>query len=168
MLPDTPEVTVLPDPTRPPHSVAISAESRWTQGSATQTMAPVEPSASLSPSRGRAFLIVGGERTMLLTEPVVSVGRRFDNDIVLDDPRVSRTHAQLRLRFGRYVIYDLGSTAGTFVNGERIDECVLRAGDVISIGGVPLIYGEEPGGEQPPPATGTRPLNGPPNISTSV
>jgi len=78
--------------------------------------------------------------------------------------RVSRSHAQLRLRFGHYVVYDLGSTAGTFVNGQRIEECVLRPGDVISLGGVPVIYGEDASkGPEPHPPHSTRPLVPPSN-----
>jgi pSer/pThr/pTyr-binding forkhead associated (FHA) protein len=98
----------------------------------------------------RAFVILEGERTITLSQSVLNVGRRFDSDIILDDPRVSRAHAQLRLRFGHYVVYDLGSTGGTFVNGQRVGECVLRPGDVISLGGVPIIYGEDSAGERLP------------------
>jgi pSer/pThr/pTyr-binding forkhead associated (FHA) protein len=78
---------------------------------------------------------------------------------VIDDARVSRSHAQLRLRFGHYVVYDLGSSGGTFVNGQRIEECVLRPGDVISLGGVPVIYGEDaPYGPEIHSPHSTRPL----------
>ena len=84
-----------------------------------------------------------GRRTINLTGSVINIGRRLDNQIIVDDARVSRSHAQLRLRFGHYVVYNLGSTGGTFVNGRRVEECVLRPGDVISLGGVPLIYGED-------------------------
>ena len=90
-----------------------------------------------------AFLILDGERTLPLREALLNIGRRTDNHLVLDDSRVSRSHAQLRLRYGRYVLYDLGSTSGTFVNGQRTSECVLRPGDVVSLGGVSIIYGEE-------------------------
>jgi pSer/pThr/pTyr-binding forkhead associated (FHA) protein len=94
---------------------------------------------------------------------VVSIGRRFDNHIILDDSRVSRAHAQLRLRFGHYVVYDLSSTGGTFVNDKRVEECVLRPGDVISLGGVTMIYGEDTPQSpkralRPPGAPGTRPM----------
>jgi len=62
---------------------------------------------------------------------------------VLSDPRVSRKHAQLRSSKGSYVIFDLNSTGGTYVNGKRITQQVLKPGDVISLAGVPIIYGEE-------------------------
>jgi pSer/pThr/pTyr-binding forkhead associated (FHA) protein len=52
-------------------------------------------------------------------------------------------HAQLRLVRGQFVIFDLDSTGGTFVNGQRIRQQALRAGDVISLAGVPLVYGQE-------------------------
>src|SRR5436190_17922829 len=90
-----------------------------------------------------AFLILDGRHTVPLTESLVTLGRRLNNPIILDSPSVSRAHAQLRLRYGRYVIYDLGSTGGTFVNGQRVEECVLRPGDVISLANVRLIYGED-------------------------
>jgi hypothetical protein len=71
-------------------------------------------------------------------EPI-SVGRDPKNDIVLDDRRVSRRHAEVRLRLGRYTLYDLQSTNGTFVNGRRVAEMVLSDDDRITIGGAELV-----------------------------
>jgi hypothetical protein len=62
---------------------------------------------------------------------------------LIDDPRVSRVHAQIRAVRGRYVIFDLDSTGGTYVNGERIRQCPLTPGDVISLSSLPLVYGQE-------------------------
>jgi len=75
-----------------------------------------------------------------LGEEEVSIGRLRDNHIVFDDPRVSRRHAEVRLRQGRHVIYDLGSKAGTRVNGEPKKQCILRHGDVITLAGNRLVY----------------------------
>ncbi len=50
---------------------------------------------------------------------------------------------ELRAIRGRYVLFDLNSTGGTFVNGQRITQFTLRPGDVISLAGVTIIYGEE-------------------------
>ena len=73
---------------------------------------------------------------MPITEAVITIGRGLDNDIVLDDRRVSRQHAQLRRRFGQYVLYDLDSSGGTTVNGRPVREAPLQAGDVIALAGV--------------------------------
>lgn len=94
-----------------------------------------------------AFLIVEGVKVFPLTVPVVNIGRRLDNQLIIDDPRVSRNHAQLRAIKGRYVVFDLNSTGGTFVNGQRTSQSVLYPGDVISLAGVALIFGQD----NPPP-----------------
>ena len=77
-------------------------------------------------------------REVSLTAEPISIGRGQKNDIVLDDRRVSRRHAEIRLRLGRYTLYDLQSTNGTFVNGRRIAELVLSDDDRITIGGAEL------------------------------
>jgi len=94
-----------------------------------------------------AFLIVEGVKVHPLKDPVVNVGRRLENHLVIDDPRISRNHAQLRAINGRYVLFDLNSTGGTFVNGQRTSQTVLYPGDVISLAGVALIFGQD----NPPP-----------------
>lgn len=63
------------------------------------------------------------------------IGRDPANAIVINDPEVSRRHARLTLQGGRYVLEDLGSTNGTFVNGRRLTgPYVLKTGDVVSLG----------------------------------
>jgi len=99
--------------------------------------------ASFNPNRVQAFLILEGRRTVPLNRPVISVERALDNDLIIDDMRVSRHHAQLRLRGGYYVVYDTGSSGGTAVNGERIAERQLQAGDVINLAGYSVVYGED-------------------------
>lgn len=94
-----------------------------------------------------AFLIVEGVKVYPLKDTVVNVGRRLENHLVIDDPRISRNHAQLRAINGRYVLFDLNSTGGTFVNGQRTSQTVLYPGDVISLAGVALIFGQD----NPPP-----------------
>lgn len=105
-----------------------------------------------------AFLIVDGVKVFPLTQSVVNIGRRLDNQLVIDDPRISRNHAQLRAIKGRFVIFDLNSTGGTFVNGQRTSQSVMYPGDVISLAGVPLVFGQD----NPPPRpdlADTNPLN---------
>jgi hypothetical protein len=90
-----------------------------------------------------AFLIVDGLQIYPLHQAVVNIGRRTDNHLVIEDVRVSRLHAQLRVVHGQFVIFDLESTGGTWVNGERIRQKTLQPGDVISLSGLPLIFGQE-------------------------
>ncbi|MBN2118094.1 MAG: FHA domain-containing protein [Anaerolineales bacterium] len=111
-----------------------------------------------------AFLIIEGVKVHPLTEPVVNIGRRLENQLVIDDPRVSRNHAQLRAIKGRFVLFDLNSTGGTFVNGQRTSQTVLYPGDVISLAGVALIFGQD----NPPPGPDlahTSPLESEPGTS---
>jgi len=111
-----------------------------------------------------AFLIIEGVKVHPLNEAVVNIGRRLENQLVIDDPRVSRNHAQLRAIKGRFVLFDLNSTGGTFVNGQRTSQTVLYPGDVISLAGVALIFGQD----NPPPRpdlANTSPLNPDPGTS---
>ncbi len=62
------------------------------------------------------------------------IGRAPDNDLPLPDERVSRYHGQLVVRQGRLVYTDLGSTNGSYVNGARVAEIALGAGDVVQVG----------------------------------
>jgi hypothetical protein len=91
-----------------------------------------------------AYLIIDGTRIFPLGDAVINLGRRPENHLALDDPRVSRSHAQIRAIRGQYVLFDLNSTGGTYINGIRITQHYLQAGDVISLAGVNIIYAEEP------------------------
>lgn len=63
------------------------------------------------------------------------IGRSEDNDIVLDDPRVSSHHAEIRLVDGVYRLFDLDSTDGTYISGERVSEATLVPPVVFQLGG---------------------------------
>ena len=88
-----------------------------------------------------AFLIVDGKRAVSLERPVTSIGRKSDNHIPIKNQHVSRYHAQIRNIKGSFVLMDLESTVGTSVNGKKVEQAFLKEGDVISIGGIPLIFG---------------------------
>jgi len=143
-LDSTPHVTFVPDDDINPHGVVVVAAHAPRPRESTQAMTATE-----SGPRGRgaragqmpaAFLVVDGSQYVPLDRSVTNIGRRRDNVIVLDDPRVSRQHCQIRYRFGQFVLYDLGSRGGTFVNDARVSECVLKPGDVIALGESKLVY----------------------------
>ena len=69
-----------------------------------------------------------------LDRPLLTIGRRADNDIVIDHMGVSGTHAQVSLDGPSVVLTDLKSTNGTFVNGSRVEQAELRPNDWITIG----------------------------------
>ncbi|MGQ9657850.1 MAG: FHA domain-containing protein [Fimbriimonadales bacterium] len=66
----------------------------------------------------------------------LTIGREAGNLLVIPDPSVSRHHARIALENGTLVVYDLGSTNGVFVNGQRVQQRALRAGDLVRFGSV--------------------------------
>jgi hypothetical protein len=123
-------------------SIQVGARERKVEETGTITLLEVHPTQEqVHPNQ--AFLIMNGATILPLHLPVINLGRRQENQIVIDDPRVSRKHAQLRAIRGRYILLDLNSTGGTFINGIQITQQALKPGDVISLAGVQLIYGEE-------------------------
>ena len=91
----------------------------------------------------RASLVIreeGGERTVPLASPEVTIGRLADCDVVLKDRGASRKHAQVRLRDGAWVLTDLGSTNGTRLNGQTVQSRPLSDGDKITIGATVLEF----------------------------
>jgi pSer/pThr/pTyr-binding forkhead associated (FHA) protein len=88
-------------------------------------------------------LLLRGTVPIPLTREVINIGRNRDNQIVVDDPAVSRHHLQLRIRFGRYMLFDTQSHGGTSVNDVPVKEHTLQNGDVICIGTTRLVYMED-------------------------
>jgi pSer/pThr/pTyr-binding forkhead associated (FHA) protein len=99
-----------------------------------------QPGYAAKPLLTRLFYVEGSSMYSL-SEPVTNIGRLPENHLVISDVRVSRRHAQIRLARTQYMIFDLDSRGGTFVNGRRITQSTLQPGDVISLAGVPLVFG---------------------------
>lgn len=75
------------------------------------------------------------EQTLPLTKEITNLGREAINEIVINDPEVSRRHARISMRQGGYVVEDLGSTNGTFLNGRRVTAPTpLYQGDTLELG----------------------------------
>jgi hypothetical protein len=101
-----------------------------------------------SASDARRWSLQAEGRSLPLGEPVVRLGRALSNDVILEDPRVSRRHAELRWRSGSYYLSDLGSRSGTIHNGQPLahgQEVPVADGDVISLAGVTLMVRAEAG-----------------------
>src|ERR1700722_7358544 len=87
------------------------------------------------PAASLLILNPSGQRSRVPLEPLPFVlGRHSDNDLVLRDNRVSRTHARIFVEQGHYVVEDLNSRHGTWVNGTQISRHVLRNSDRIDFG----------------------------------
>lgn len=97
------------------------------------TMVFTLPVPTGPPARLRVHEAAGGIREVSIGSGL-TIGRAIDNDLVLRDERVSRHHGRIAGRRGTLLYTDLGSTNGTEVNGERVREVVLGAGDLIRVG----------------------------------
>lgn len=100
-----------------------------------------------------AFLIFGGSKVYNIVSKVTTIGRAYENDLVVEYPQVSRQHAELRYLDENFEIVDLDSTGGTFVNGIRVERQVLNKGDVISLVNLHFVFGQD---ELPDPGQTTQ------------
>lgn len=83
-------------------------------------------------------VVIGRRQVALDSERPVTVGRALDNDVILDDTAVSRHHARLVPRVGYWLLEDLGSTHGCFLNNRRVTSVPVRAGDRVRLGATEL------------------------------
>jgi len=101
---------------------------------------------------GRPRLVVSGSspgtgleagNTYELQTPVTLLGRGTDCDLRMVDPGVSRHHAELRVEDGQVVLVDLGSTNGTFVNGQPVRRVTLVDGTTVTLGRTTMVFRQE-------------------------
>jgi hypothetical protein len=106
--------------------------------------APKEPTQGFATARGMPELILlkdGRPERRLVVERIPAViGRLATSDIVIDDPNVSRRHAELRRDDDGWLLVDLGSTNGSLVNGKLAREHRLSDGDRLTLGSSELIF----------------------------
>ncbi len=137
-----PTIEFLADPGLGYREVLVKARHHTHGKLATASLKRVDIAPN-EPELQNPCLIIDGHKPVTLTADVINIGRSRDNNVVLQDPYVSRHHAQLRLRFGRYMLFDNDSQGGTFVNDVRIREHQLQPGDVILVGRTRLLYIED-------------------------
>lgn len=98
----------------------------------------------------------GSQKNFPLPSDITVIGRRHDCDLCIPLMAVSRRHCQLSQNADALKIRDLESKAGTFLNGKRISEATVQAGDYITIGPLTFLLqiGGEPAEIVPPEQTG--------------
>ena len=121
-----------PPPPPPPQGPAASAP---------QAAPPASPTA---PAPLASFLVRSGAligQRLQVKTPVANIGRADYNDLVIPDPSVSTSHAKLQRREGVWVLVDLESTNGSFVDGERVKgDAPLAPGAMVRLGDVQLVF----------------------------
>lgn len=85
------------------------------------------------------FLIIN-KQMIPLVKPVTTLGRQLGNDIVFHEEFLSRFHAEVICENNTYILVDKNSTSGTFVNGKKIDRCVLNSGDLIALANIYMMF----------------------------
>lgn len=140
-LADKPNIELIAEPTVEPNELFVDARHNNTTGASTAVMERIDIPDMRAPQNPQ--LIINGQETFRLKEPLINIGRSRDNHIVLDDPYASRHHAQLRLRFGMYTLFDTQSQGGIMVNDVIVREHRLQAGDVIKLGKTQMVYLED-------------------------
>lgn len=88
-----------------------------------------------------AFIIINTQVVQIPDSPL-TIGRRFDNNLVVSVNTVSRHHAIIQREGDHYVIIDLNSTGGTYVNEKKVMKAVLKSGDSILLADTPLVFVE--------------------------
>lgn len=104
-----------------------------------ESPSPASPYPAPTPLRPVPVLEVDGRRVSL-NRPVTVLGRAGDVDVSLDDAGVSRRHAEIHVGGNGARVVDLGSTNGTFVDGERVQTGELRDGSTITVGRSRLVF----------------------------
>jgi hypothetical protein len=126
--------TKVVNPQQPDEPEPVPEESGRTMvySSAGRVAGPLEERAH---AQHRSALLISNGRRLVVGPAGATVGRSRRCDVMLDDPNVSRTHAEIRPRGGSWVLTDLGSTNGSRLNGRKLDGSeVLKPGDEIELG----------------------------------
>jgi pSer/pThr/pTyr-binding forkhead associated (FHA) protein len=89
-----------------------------------------------------AYLVINNQ-IYPLNKAVTTIGRKLDNDIVIQDPLVSRYHAEIRQDGDEFFLFDLDSSCGTFVNQKNISNSQLFSGDIILLANMPVMFVDE-------------------------
>ena len=101
---------------------------------------PNAPAIEIESSTRRGAAAPAASATATPAHPIVDIRRGSEADIIVDDSGVSRRHLEIRLTHGNAIASDLGSTNGTFVEGQRVDAVTLVDGNTLTIGRTQILF----------------------------
>ncbi|HWF53374.1 MAG TPA: DUF3662 and FHA domain-containing protein [Solirubrobacteraceae bacterium] len=132
---------VEPEPEQPPDRGHPPVEERGRTMVFSASDRVSEPLEERARSRDQTALLLVDDKRMVIGSAGVTLGRSRQCDVVLNDPNVSREHAEIRPRGGSWVVTDLGSTNGVSINGRRITRPeVVKPGDEIELGTSVVVF----------------------------
>jgi len=85
-------------------------------------------------------LLMFKEQIYPLVKEATTLGRSLENDVMIQNEAVSRRHARIIYQESQFVIHDLNSTGGVYVNGEKVDRIALFSGDIIMLASEELVF----------------------------
>ena len=91
---------------------------------------------------GKAFVVMNAQ-VFPIKKSVTSIGRKLSNDLVIRSSQVSRFHAEIRYQDGKFMLHDLASTSGTYINNVQVKESRLFSGDLILVANIPMMFVDE-------------------------
>ncbi|MBN2045231.1 MAG: FHA domain-containing protein [Anaerolineales bacterium] len=89
-----------------------------------------------------AYLVINSQ-IFALDKTVTRIGRKIENDLVIQDPLISRSHAEIHQMADGYFLIDLNSTTGTHLNNQRITRHKLNSGDLFYLANIPIMFIED-------------------------
>jgi pSer/pThr/pTyr-binding forkhead associated (FHA) protein len=99
------------------------------------------------PSGGGVLVVRAGPQAglkVLLNQDLTRLGRHPDSDVFLDDITVSRRHCEIQRTNASFVIRDVGSLNGTYLNQKRVEQATIHNGDELQVGKFRLLFLEGP------------------------
>ena len=130
-------------PLGPDTTITLGAVSADSEAPPSRLSAADQAAIDALPASSALLVVQRGPNAgarFLLDAEKTTAGRRPDSDIFLDDVTVSRKHAEFVRRDGQFVVRDVGSLNGTYVQRDRIEEAVLRDGDEVQIGKFRMVF----------------------------
>jgi pSer/pThr/pTyr-binding forkhead associated (FHA) protein len=95
-----------------------------------------------SSNPNNAYLVINSQ-IFHLSKQVTRIGRKLENDLVIQDPQISRSHAEIHKVDDEYTLIDLQSTAGTLIDNQRIAAHKLSSGDLFYLADTPIMFIKE-------------------------